>query len=162
MYTANLSDALISRQGGFVYCLFAPRFGSAYIGQTLSASGPLGRLNQHVGFGSSNTFRRRLCENFRYESVDMGPILFEACELERSRPEFHNRARDHREAVEALTQFELLNKFAEDSFASCVIISRVSLNPYAQVPYVKAMSDKVVQRIYTRSCRLRAAADWGH
>lgn len=162
MYTAELSDALIARQAGFVYCLFAPRFAAAYVGQTLSSQGALGRLAQHLSFGSGNTFRQRICQHFGYENIDIGPVHFEAYELDENHQEFHNRARDHREAVEALAQFHLLNRFGGDSLSACVVISRVTLNPYAQVEYVKDMSNQVVEAFYARSCQLRDSDDWGH
>lgn len=159
MYTASLSDARIALRTGFVYCAFAPRFRAAYVGQTWGYQGALGRLTQHLA--ERGTFRTRLCENFGYDEIDIGPVVFEACELDPARPEFHDRARDHREAVEGRTQYELLNRLAQDRTVSCVVVSRVALNAYARADYVQAAAATVVDRIYERARTLMVDPAWG-
>lgn len=159
MYTASLTDARIALRAGFVYGVFAPRFRAAYVGQTCAAPGALSRMSQHLAEGG--TFRKRLSENFGYDEIDIGPVVFEACELDRARPEFHDKVRDHREAVEAQTQFELLNRLARDRLAPCVVVSRVTLNAYARADYVQAAAAIVVDRIYERATALMTDPGWG-
>ena len=149
----------MAQRSGFVYCVFAPRFRAAYIGQTWGNQGALGRLTQHLS--DVGTFRRRLCENFRYAEIDIGPVVFEACELDPLRPEFHHKVRDHREAVEARTQFELLNRLLANQDPPCVVVSRVSLNAYARAEYVEAATEVVVNRIYARALNLMHGPAWG-
>lgn len=159
LHGASITDASIALRKGFVYCVFAPRFRAAYVGQTCGGFGALGRLGQHLADGG--TFRKRLCENFGYEDVDIGPIVFEAFQLDFAQPEFHERVRDYREAVEAIVQFELLNLLARDRAVPCVVVSRVALNGYVRASFVRTAASAAVERIYERAKILMGDSTWG-
>lgn len=141
--SVSISDADVARPAGYIYGVFAPAFSALYVGQTRSSYGALGRLTSHLGEGLGATFRRRVCDLFRYDEVDLGPIEFAAYRLSR-RSSFHGDARDYREAVEALTQLALIENITERRLAA-VVISRVQLNSYTSLAYVRGEAERSAQ-----------------
>jgi hypothetical protein len=78
--------------------------------------------------------------------VELGPLgslHLAAWQLSPKRT-FHGRARDHREAVEFLVQYRLLNELANLGHA-VPILSRVHPNPYTRLKYVTHEADRCVQ-----------------
>ena len=57
--------------------------------------------------------------------------------------QFHAPARDHREAIEALCQFELI-EWSVSTDNKVGFISRVGLNGYVRAPTVRAEANRLV------------------
>jgi hypothetical protein len=141
----QVHDAAVSVAGGYVYGIVAPAFGCAYVGQTVGYQGAIGRLAQHLSFGAGNTFRQRVSQIYAVEEPEIGAVEFAAVRLT-SRRAFHDRASDYREAVEALTQYELI-RIISDEQLGVGVISRVSLNRYVRLGYVMREASAVADAL---------------
>ncbi|MFI7425280.1 hypothetical protein [Nonomuraea sp. NPDC049684] len=76
-----------------------------------------------------------MADTFGYDEIELGPIEFAAFKLP-PRAEFTTRVADYREAVEAMTQYCVINMMNETDFY-CPVVSRVALNPHTSEPFVK-------------------------
>lgn len=137
----------MASRGGYIYCLFAPEFNAAYVGQTVSALGPLGRLSQHLGQGPGATFRHRLEAIFGYDEVDIGPVACKAIRLP-DRSTFLSTASDYREAVEAIAQYGLIEDLRTHGIR-VVVVSRVMLNPLTRLAYVDLQGQRIRRAFLT-------------
>jgi hypothetical protein len=81
MLEVSVSDAAVAQRRGYIYAAYPLSFSALYIGQTRGAGGAIGRLAQHLGEGAGNTLRLRLCDVFRYDEVEIGPVSFAAVPL---------------------------------------------------------------------------------
>lgn len=106
-----------------------------YIGQTFGGRGAIGRLAEHLSLGTGSTFRKRLCQVKNFEDVAIGRVRFAAHRLS-DHSVFHDDARDYREAVEVLVQYQLLNELLSRKLALGVV-SRVTSNAYTEQDFVK-------------------------
>lgn len=136
MLTAYLSDGDIARSYGYIYLVYAQQFPALYIGETAGPRGAIGRLGEHLSSSTGNTFFQRLAAHFG-DGADPGPlgsVNLAAWKLSSQRT-FHSRARDHREAVEFIVQYRLINELQQVDLA-LPVLSRVRPNPYTGLKYV--------------------------
>lgn len=139
-----VDDAAIGQRAGYIYCLYAPALRMAYVGQTCSGLGALGRLAQHLSDGSSNTFRQRLAVYCGTEA-DIGPVAMFAHRLSGS-PLFHREAADQREAVEGLAAYDLITAIHQREIG-VALISNVRFNRYTRLQYVRDASARCVRQM---------------
>ncbi len=139
---ASVRDDNLARRNGYVYAALVVRERMVYVGQTRGQHGALGRLSQHLAFTPPGTLRTRVEQVLGTDLRDLGVVEFAAVRLS-SHPQFHTPARDHREAIEALCQYELIewNNTVNDKVG---FISRVGLNGYVRDPAVKAEASRLV------------------
>lgn len=146
LLTTRVTNAKIASPGGYVYAILCLRFRALYIGQTVGHQGALGRLAQHLSYGSSSTFRQRICTIYRYDDVDIGAVHFAAVKLGPNNV-FHSRSPDFREAVESLVQYELIESISSTGLRLGVI-SRVTLNAYSRLSYIADEAMQVEARLF--------------
>ena len=135
---AFADSSKIGKPGGYVYLIFAPSLSIAYVGQTRSAFGPIGRLAQHISNTDSNTFLQRVKTIFKLDQTEVEDIYFFAASLPNEK-KFSESPSEFREAVEGLVQSILLNLIAEKN-PKAVLISRVRLNPYSSSDEIKEIA----------------------
>jgi hypothetical protein len=121
-----------------IYCLASFEFSAAYIGQTNSKLGVLGRYSQHLSYTNSNTFKQRVAAMEKQESVNLGEVFGSFYELPKYK-RYTNSSTDYREAVEALVQYNLINSFALSGLG---VVSRVTKNPLCNNDEVKRIATK--------------------
>lgn len=146
MLVAAVDDAAIARQRAFIYCVFAPALKLAYIGETRGANGALGRFAQHLGSNPSNTFTQRARAILRADELMFGEVLCGAVPLSDHKM-LQGRASDHRQAVEALTMYRLINEVTEAGLG-IIVISRVRFNAYRALRYVVEEADRVTAELF--------------
>lgn len=152
LLTASINKGEIGHRSPYVYGIVALEFPALYIGQTLSEIGAIGRLAQHLSNANGNTFRKRIADTFSYDEVELGPVEFAAFKLP-DRAEFVNRVPDHREAVEVLVQYSIINMMIEHDL-SCPIISRTSFNPLANQRFVRIQAGYASKELFEWACPL--------
>jgi len=144
----SVPDIAIARHRGYIYSIYArgSNFSVLYIGQTALRQGALGRLSQHLGDGSANTFRQRLRD---YETranlslTGLKGVQFATVPLSQ-RQEFCGNARSHREAVEYLVQTEL-NQHQRS--LGITIISTVRKSGYCDVDFIEREASSIVREL---------------
>ena len=139
---ASVRDDNLARPNGYVYAALVVRERMVYIGQTRGQHGALGRFSQHLAFTPPGTLRTRVEQVLRTDLVDLGVVEFAAVQLGPHR-QFHAAARDHREAIEALCQYELI-EWSVSTDNKVGFISRVGLNGYVRNPAVRAEASRLV------------------
>ncbi len=144
---ATISSDEISRQCGCIYAVLVVEESQVYIGQTRASLGALGRLSQHLAFNSPSTLRKRVNEILGAELSNLGPVEFAAVRLANQNI-FHNEARDYREAVEALCQYNMIAKIQRADF-NLGFISRVNKNGYTKDSDVLSEAERVSSKLFS-------------
>ena len=139
---ASVRDDNLARPNGYVYAALIVRERLVYIGQTRGRHGALGRLSQHLAFTPPGTLRTRVEQVLGTDLKDLGVVEFAAVQLGPHR-QFHARARDHREAIEALCQYGLI-EWNVSTGNKVGFISRVEFNGYVRDPAVRAEVSRLV------------------
>jgi hypothetical protein len=114
-----------------------------YIGQTISKTGAIGRLAQHLSDTTGATLRQRLQTRYDLMEIDGLALEFAAVRLG-EQSSFWTDEPDYREAVEWLVQLELVNAICGRKLPICVI-SRVESTAYTRVAYVQSEATRVTQ-----------------
>lgn len=140
----HIEDASISNKKPYVYILYSHEYNSLYVGETYSSRGALGRLSEHLSDASGNTFSQKIESLKNIKKITFGKVSFGAISLG-TRSDF--RSKGHREGVEMLLQYKLINKIADAPF-NVAVVSAQSNSSYADVSFVKAKSDEVLEQIY--------------
>lgn len=135
----TIPNGAIARHRGYIYLVYSPEFRAAYVGQTASRSGALGRLSQHLGDSNANSFRQNVCRYFKYQEVYLKRVEFAAVPLSQ-RSEFHGKGRVYREAVENLVQSRLVKYIASHKIQA-VVVSSVRFNAYCDIPFIQKEAD---------------------
>lgn len=134
-YSVFVDTDNIAKKVPFLYLICSKKFKTLYIGETFSTYGGIGRLSQHLGRSDYSTFRKRVCETFSFDDVEIGEVFFLAipyCD----KKSFSLKANDYRSAVEYITQYALNNWVIENGI-NMLVISRVRSNGYCRLKYVK-------------------------
>ena len=142
---AMVQSDLIASRLPTVYFIHVENFNACYVGQTRMGLGPIGRLQQHLSQGPSNTFRQRICRIFDYEEVELQGITFVAVPLVKDK-RFNTSKSEYRLAVEYLVQQGVLNILGS-SVASPRLISRVTSSAYALQPFIIKEADRVINQL---------------
>ena len=88
-----------------------------------------------------------------FDDIDIGAIEFAAVKLS-NYSSFEGPSRDYREAVEALVQYELINRITTEGIR-LGIVSRVTLNGYTKLKYVTEEANSVSASLTTWLLDLR-------
>ncbi|MFF0526693.1 hypothetical protein ACFYTC_49095 [Actinomadura nitritigenes] len=153
LLTASVNSGAIGQKAPYIYGIMALDFPVLYIGQTLSWSGAIGRLAQHLSTGTDgNTLRKRVSSVLGYDDVEIGQVEFAAFRL-LDRVKFTDRVPDYREAVEALVQYSILNKMEENGLG-CLVVSQVTVDIKTSDRLVKIQAAQATEELYQWVCRL--------
>ncbi len=146
MLTVTVSNAACGVQSPYIYCLLARAYGCAYVGQTFSQYGFLGRLSQHLSGTSAATFRRQLTSICRLDAsaIDGCEVVGYAARLPNTK---QYGLQDYREAVEFLVQCDLINLLAKSGTA-VTVVSRVRGNGYTKLQYIRSASSRISSEFY--------------
>jgi hypothetical protein len=145
---ATVHDAALAKRAPYIYGILL-HLGDAwilYVGQTLSRTGALGRLSQHLSETPAATLRQRIQALYNIPDIDGLPLEFAAVKLHEQKA-FWKEEADYREAVESLVQYRLLNALCERKIPVC-LISRVQLNSYCRLAYVESEAERVFQALF--------------
>lgn len=143
----TVHDAALATRAPYVYGILLT-FEEAtilYIGQTISQTGALGRLSQHLSETTGATLRQRLQARYDLSGVDGLALDFAAVRLG-DQSGFWKDEPDYREAVESLVQYAIVNELCSRRIPVCVI-SRVQPNAYSRLAYVKTEADRVAHAV---------------
>ncbi len=134
-YSVLVDTDNIAQKVPFIYLICSKKFKTLYVGETFNTYGGIGRLSQHIGRTDYSTFRKRICETFSFDDVEIGEVLFLAipyCD----KKSFTIKSNDYRSAVEYITQYALNNWVIENNI-NMLVISRVRANGYCRLKYIK-------------------------
>lgn len=145
LYTITISSDNAAKKAPFIYVGLALDVHALYVGETRSSQGAMGRIAQHISETSSNTFRKRICTIFKYDSIYLKDILFFVVPLSKYSG-FWLDSSEYRRAVEYLVQNEILNFLAENK-KEVLLVSRVTANTYCQTNIVRSEAEVVSKSI---------------
>jgi len=141
---AMVQSDLIALRLPSIYFIHVQNFSACYVGQTRMGLGPMGRLQQHLSQGQSNTFRQRICRVFGYEEVDLRGITFIAIPLVDD-PRFMTSKSEYRLAVEYLVQQKVLSILGSRT-TSPRLISRVTSSAYGMQPFIIKEANRIIDQ----------------
>lgn len=142
---ALVQSDLIALRLPSIYFIHVENFNACYVGQTRMGLGPMGRLQQHLSQGPSNTFRQRICRIFDYEEVELRGITFIAVPLVND-TRFATSKSEYRLATEYLVQQRVLSILGSRP-ASPRLISRVTSSAYSVQPFIIREADRIVEQL---------------
>jgi hypothetical protein len=157
---AFADSSRIGQPGGYIYLIFAPSVNIAYVGQTRSAFGPIGRLAQHISNTDSNTFIQRVTTILKLDKAELNNIYFFAAALPAEK-KFSESPSEFREAVEGLVQSLLLNLIAKKN-PKAILISRVRLNAYSSSDEIAEIAGLIAHAFSELLVQTRIKYDAGH
>ncbi len=146
-YEVIIPQCSICLRAPFLYVGFIPSFRCLYLGETRSYLGALGRISQHLSETSANTFKQRICQLYKYDSVQVENVRFLVIPFSNEK-RYWTDAAEYRIAVEYLVQLNILNILGEND-TGLTLISRVVANGYTrQASVVKeaAAITKVIKK----------------
>src|SRR5437660_6873252 len=140
---ATVHDASLGHRAPYIYGILLSLEGASilYVGQTLSRTGALGRLAQHLSETAGATLRQRIQALYEVTEIDGISLEFAAVKLNPQKAFWKDEA-DYREAVESLVQHQLLNALCDRKIPVC-LISRVQPNSYCRLGYVESEAGRV-------------------
>ncbi|MBP3955358.1 hypothetical protein J8F10_08705 [Gemmata sp. G18] len=140
---ATVHDAAVATRAPYIYGILLTFDGTTilYVGQTISQTGALGRLSQHLSETMGATLRQRLQARYEITGIEGLALEFAAIRLG-EQTGFWKDEPDYREAVESLVQYGMVNELCSRKLPVCVI-SRVQPNAYSRLAYVRAEADRV-------------------
>jgi hypothetical protein len=143
----TVHDASLAKRAPYIYGILVNLEGASilYIGQTLGQIGPLGRLAQHLSETTGATLRQRIQALYNVTEIDGLSVEFAAVRLA-ERKSFWKDEADYREAVESLVYYQILNSLC-DRRIPIRLISRVQMNSYCELGYVKSEAERIFRII---------------
>ena len=138
---AYVSSTDLGVFAGYIYLIFVPSLPVAYVGQTRSTYGAIGRFTQHISRTDSNTFLQRVSAILKLEDVVLRDVNFYACRLPNEN-RFHGASSEYREAIEGSVQISLLRRFEVENVRA-PLVSRVRLNAYSSQSDISHIADEI-------------------
>ncbi|MCY4410685.1 MAG: hypothetical protein OXC27_09480 [Caldilineaceae bacterium] len=136
----GIKDRFIGNNRAYIYIIYSRSWQFAYVGETNSRNGIIGRLNQHVDV--SGSLRQHLFEKQGVDLDHVNDLTVFSYTLP-ARPEYIGVERVHRRGIEYLTQTSLRD-VSGDLEPFLKIVSNVSYSDTCSLKSIRSIAAKII------------------